>query len=412
MTNFLFTGGHRLVVRGVCEEVIERLVALGAASPHWRSRSVPQIPFDQQAFRTLLVEMLLEAGVSVLLETSITGVIKEGDSVSGVMTESKGGRQAIRCGVAVDATGDADLAAFAGAPYRNTPPDSGSLLFLMSHVDLDQTASYFEQHPGEWQQYSDRVTPLEDFLDNWHSRGIFHLPHGGGRNMRLVQEAIARGDYLREKGACRDLDVFGVFAYRGTDQVCINSCNFRIDHLDPKTHSTAEMEARALIPVVAGFLRAHMPGFSAAIVADSASVIGVRFTRWIDAGFDLTSDDTASGSQFSDVVGVSAAFDRHPRGGVIHPACSVDLPYRIMLPRGVENLIVASGKSVSTNPRGLVRGQVQCYLLGQAGGVAAAVAAHAGVAPRTVYIGDVQRALLDQNVYLGESERLAALGFG
>ena len=410
MTNYILTGDGRQVVKGICEEVLENLVDRGATSPQWRSRAVPQIPFDQEVFQTVLVEMVQEAGVDVLVEAWVTDVVQEGDALKGVIIESKGGRQAVLCKVAVDTTGDADLAAFAGAPYRDTPPDSGSLLFLMTHVDLDKTVEYFENNPEEWQQYCDRVTPLEDFIDNWRQRGIFHLPHGGGRNMKLVQDAIERGDYIREKGACKDLDVFGMFAYRDTNEVLINSCNFRIDHLDLQAHSQAELEARRIVPVIAEFLREHMPGFEEAVVARSASVVGVRYTRWIEAGFDLNSQHIAQGARFEDVIGLVAAYDRHPKGGVIYPPHSADLPYRIMLPQKVENLIVASGKSVSTDPRGLVRSVVECYVLGQAGGVAAAVAAKTGVTPRDIAVREVQRTLLAQNVYLGETDRLAELG--
>ncbi len=73
-----------------------------------------------------------------------------------------------------------------------------------------------------------------------------------------------------------------------------------------------------------------------------------------------------------------------------------------MVPKKVDNLLVSSGKSASTDPRGLVRGQIACYVLGQAGGVAAAVAAKSGTTTRDVAITQVQRELLNQNVYLGE----------
>ena len=301
------------------------------------------------------------------------------------------------------------MAARAGAPCRDAPPDSGSLLFQMRDVDLDVTVAYFEEHPEEWQQYCDRVTPLDDFIANWRERDIFHLPHGGGRRMRLVQDAIARGEYQSEKGLCRDLDVFGLFAYRGSGAVLVNSCNFRIDHLDIKTHSRAELEARRLVPMVAAFLRKQMPGFERAVVSDSAAVVGTRYTRWIDAGFDLNAEHMATGRPFADVIGVQAAFERHPKGGVVHPPRHAELPYRIMLPQSVDNLIVASGKSVSTSPRGLVRGQVSCYLLGQASGVAAAVACRTSSSARGVGIGEVQKELLRQNVYLGTPGRLTEL---
>ena len=409
-TNFVITGDGRQVVRGIVEEIFDKLAKRYATTPDWRTRALPQFPFEQEAFRVLLVEMVQDAGVETLVETLVTNVVKEGDVIKGVIIESKSGRQAVLAKVLVDTTGDADLAGYAKAPCRDTPPDSGSLLFQMRNVNLDETVAYFEEHPEEWQQYCDRVTPLVDFIANWRERGIFHLPHGGGRNMSLVQDAIAHGEYVREKGLCHDLDVLGMFAYRGSGTVLINSCNFRIDHLDIKTHSQAELEARRLVPVIAEFLRKHMPGFEQAIVSDTASMVGVRFARWIDAGFDLTAEHMAEGAQFDDVIGVQTAHTRHPKGGVIHPPRIAEIPYRIMLPQNVENLIIASGKSVSTNPRGLIRGQVSCYILGQASGVAAAVAFKSGSSARNVGIKEVQRELLKQNVYLGTRERLAELG--
>lgn len=81
-----------------------------------------------------------------------------------------------------------------------------------------------------------------------------------------------------------------------------------------------------------------------------------------------------------------------------------------MLPQGVSNLVVASGKSVSTQPRGLIRGQVSCYVLGQGAGAAAATAVSAGLPAADVNLVDVQRELLRQNVYLGEPSRLQELG--
>ena len=158
------------------------------------------------------------------------------------------------------------------------------------------------------------------------------------------------------------------------------------------------------------FLREHFPGFENAVVLDTAVVAGVRYTRWIDAGSDLTAQHVAEGAQFDDVIGAITAFARHPRGGFIHPPRVAELPYRIMLPQTVDNLIVASGKSVSADPRWLVRGQIECYVLGQAGGVGAAVSVKSGTSARGVDMRKVQRALLKQSVYLGDADRLAELG--
>jgi ribulose 1,5-bisphosphate synthetase/thiazole synthase len=411
-TNCAMTADGRQVVKGIFEEIMDELAARGATCADWRTRALPQFPFDQEAFRVLLIDLVQDAGVEVLVETWASDAVVQGGKLQGVIVEAKGGRVAITARVTVDATGDADLVAFAGAPCRDAPPDSGSLLFQMRGVDLDETVTYFERHPEEWPQYSDRVTPLEDFLANWRHRDMFHLPHGGGRGMCLVQDAIARGDYIRERGPCTGLDVLGMYAYRGSGAVLINSCNFRIDHLDVRSHSQAELQARQLVPVIAGFLRAHMPGFEHAVVSETADVVGVRFTRWIDAGFDLTPQDLAGDRPFEDVIGTQAAQAPHPRGGVVYLDRIAELPYRIMLPQGVDNLIVGSGKSVSTQPRGLVRGQVPCYVLGQAAGVAAAIAARTGKACPELDVRNIQRELLRQNVYLGDRARLSALGLG
>jgi len=409
-TNSVMTADGRQVVKGIFEEVMDELAARGTTCADWRTRALPQFPYDQEVFRVLLIDLVQNAGVETLLEARASSVVMEGSELQRVIVDAKGGRRAIVPRVAVDASGDADLVALAGAPSRNTPPDSGSLLFQMRNVDLDQTAAYFEQHLQEWPQYSDRVTPLEDFLANWRKWGVFHLPHGGGRLLRLVQDAIARGHYIRERGLCTDLDVFGMYAYRGSGTVLINSCNFRIDHLDVRSHSQAELQARQLVPVIAGFLQAHMPGFERATISETADLVGVRFTRWISSGFDLTPQDLEAGRAFEDVIGTQAAQARHPRGGVVYLDRVAELPYRIMLPQGIDNLIVGSGKSVSTQPRGLVRGQVPCYVLGQAAGVAAALASRAEKPCPGVDVQSIQRELLRQNVYLGDRARLSALG--
>ncbi|NPV06481.1 MAG: FAD-dependent oxidoreductase [Anaerolineae bacterium] len=410
MGNFMTLVGGRQVVKGLPEEMLDKLAARDATMADWRNRSLPQLPYHQEAMRHLLVELVMDAGVETLLETWVVGVVKEGRRVSAAIAESKSGRQAILAQQFVDATGDADLASWAGAPVRNTPPDSGTIQFQMRGVDIDAIVEYFETHPEEWQQYVDMVTPLGDFIANWRERGMFHLPHWGAQKMSLIREAIARGDYARDVGLCQAIDVFGMFAYRSSGAVLINSCNFAIDHLDIRTHSRAEMEARRLIPYIAEFLVKHFPGFEKAYVSESAAVTGVRYTRWIDAGFDFTPADVASGRKFPDVIGVLSKPVRHPMGGNAYQPVATELPYRIMLPQGVDNVIVGSGKSVSTDPRGLLRAEPCCLVLGQAAGVAAALGARSGSRLPELPMAEVQRQLLRQQVYLGEPDRLGELG--
>ena len=411
MTNEAIRSDELLVVGGVFLEVMEKLVERNATSPHWRCRAMPQFPFDQEVFRALLIELVLDAGVEILVETFTVDAIVESQKVRGVVIESKAGRQAVLADAVVDTTGDADIAHFCGAPVRNKPPDSASLLFLMAGADLDQTVAYFEERPEEWSQYQDRVTSLEDFLDNWRKRDMFHIPHGGGWKMKAVQNAISGGQYVKNKGICTGLDAFGMFAYRPMRTVLINTGFYGIDHLDIRRHSQAELEGRRYIALVAAFLNEHMPGFQDAFVVESANTLGVRFTRWLDAGFDVTLEDIAAGCKYEDSIGSIAAYDHHPQGGVVYPVETAEIPLRIMLPQNVENVIVGSGKSVSTAPRAALRLQVACFVLGQAAGAAAALAAERKQTIRELPIKELQRILIGQGAYLGDAERLAELGF-
>ena len=275
--NWGFTGDNRQVSHGIVDEIYHKVAEAGGTTPDWRTRRLPCIPFDQEVYRTVLGNLVMDNGVETLLETWVTGVVRDGKTIQGVVIESKSSRQVVLAKAFVDTSGDADLAAFAGAPLKSQTPNSGSLLFQMRNVDLNQTVKYFEDNPDEWQQYSDRMTPLEDFVANWHDYGCFHLPHGGGRKMKLVQNAIMKGAYSKQEGLAGDLDVFGMFAHRSSGAVMINSCNFKIDHLDIRTLSLAEMQARRQFPKIAAFLKKYMPGFENAIISDSnAAGSGLR----------------------------------------------------------------------------------------------------------------------------------------
>lgn len=407
--------GSRLV-GGIPLELIEKLSERGAVSPQSLSPEMPQIPFDQEAFRTLLFEMTREAEVETLLHCWVVDVVQHDDQLRGVIIESKSGRQAILGKVVIDATGDADVAARAGAPFNYEPPSNDSLLFLMDNVDMQKTYEYFKEHEELWEliEKCDVARTFEQFERNWLERGMFHTPHGGGcvegsPLWLLVEEAVKNGDYARSEGSCNNLDAFALFGLGHTGTMVINTGFFGwnpienrvhepLDSLNVKDASRIEIDGRMLIPYVANFLRKYLPGFESAGVCASACDLGVRYTRYIVGDHILTAEEVGSRARFDDVIGV----------------WFFDIPYGVMVPRQVENLLVASGKSVSTegqgNSRGILRLQPHCMILGEAAGTAAALCADSGVSPRTVDIKELQRALLRQDVYLGDKARLAGLG--
>jgi len=406
MGNRFFTGDGRLVVRGIALEMVERLVRLGGTSAAWKSLLVPKIPFDPEIFKLVLTEMVREAGIKVYLHTVVADAITSAEKLEGVIVESKSGREAILGKAVVDATGDADVAARAGAPFHHEPTGSNSLEFRMANVDLQRTYKYFKENPERYPSDMDAPRSFEEFEKNWLENGFFYYPHGGGRkpgsNMAmLVEKALERGDFSKERGIITGLDAFGMDGCAWNNTVIINSNFSRIDDLDVREESKAEIEARRICFYVAEFLKKYVPGFERSFIIETASDLGVRFTRWVTGEYTLTKEEVERGAKFEDVVGVgSAGF----------PGAAFEIPYRCTIPQEVEGLLVASGKSASTNPKGLLRGMTTCILLGQAAGTAAALAATNHTALRELSIRRLQRSLVNQDVYLGDENRLGELG--
>jgi len=404
-TNHLFDGRGNQVVRGFCEEFLDRLAARGGASPAWKSPDVPQVPHDPEVFQLVAAELLAGAGVEARLQTAFCQPLLEGAAVAGAVVCDASGPGAVRAAITVDCTGNADVAAGAGAPMRQVERSGVSLEFRMGNVDLDRTYLYFKQHPEEYPTEVDVATDFAQFERNWLERGIFHLPHGGGSRLSIMKEAIASGAFSAQAGTAVGLDVLGMYALRGSDTVVVNANYFNINPLDPQAMSRAHLEARQRCFDVAAFLRAHMPGFERGFVVATAPEIGVRVSRCIVGEQTLTVADRDGGAQSDDLVGMGSEVIASLR-----PAYPFEIPYGILVPQKADRLLVGGAKTVSTERPALIRGQAHGMTLGQAAGVAAALCAREKIEPRRLDPRRLQRGLLDQNVWLGDEDRLRELG--
>jgi hypothetical protein len=407
-TNRFIASDGTQVVRGIAGEVIDRLVEAGGARPNWRRPEVPQLPLDPELLQLVLIRLLRDAGVEVILGTMAVSAPRGDDEVV-VAVENRAGRQAIRAKAVVDATGEATMAAFMGGCHAETPAASASLEFRMAGVDLAALFDYFRRHPDDFATDHDQVTAFEDFERNWTELGILHLPHGGGRLIRPLQDAIAEGRYARERGLAHGLDALGVYANANTDTIIVNSNFYTIDGVDPIQISRAVLDARERCFETGQLLKEALPGFEQAYVVQTAPELGVRISRWIEGETTLTRAALETGQEFDDVIAMQRRVQalEHADGSV--PGVS-EMPCGILIPRGVTRLVVASGKTASTEPRGLLRGQVACMALGHAAGVAAALAAQGDTPPSQVPPQRIQRELLRQGAYLGSGARLRELG--
>ncbi len=399
------------VVNGFARELIGRMVARGAASDKWACREVPGVVIDSEQLKVVLAEFQHEAGVEVLTHTLAARPVMEGDAVRGAFIESKSGRQAVRAKAVVDCTGEADLARQTACPMRWSV-GSASLEFKMGRVDLDALYHHFRLHPDTFPVGMDMVKGFAEFERNWLQRGIFFFPHNGGTKWDIFLRAIERGEFVPDQGVLWRLHATGMYGLRGTDQVVINSNFWRVDTLDTRAVSRAELECQRACYYVADFFRRRVPGFEKAYISEIASDIGIRASWGIEGVATLLNEhrDGPGPALFDDVIGCEPAHASFEKTGEFFQPRTFDVPYGILVPQKVDGLLVGSAKSVSCVYQGLIRGMVGCMTCGQAAGAAAALAAREGVAPRNLSVRSLQRLLLQQGVRLGPPERLRELG--
>ena len=355
--------------------------------------------------------MQQETGVAVLTHTLAARPIMEENAVQGLFIESKMGRQAVLAKVVVDATGEADIANQTGCPMRWTP-GSASLEFKMGRVNLDSLYQHFEQYPETFPVGMDMVKGFAEFERNWVDRGIFFFPHGGGTKWDIFQKAIADGEFEPERGILWRMDATGLYGLRQFDCVVVNSNFWSVDTLNTPQVSRAELEAQKACYYVADFFRKHVPGFEKAYIVHMATDLGVRTSRGIKGEKTLTSADTSSDQAvyFDDTIGCQPARASFKKTGEFFYGHTFDIPYGIAVPKETENLLVCSGKSISCEPQGIIRGMCGCMIVGQAAGAAAGLAARQGTLPRLPDIRALQSTLLEQGVNLGPEDRLREMG--
>ncbi len=378
-----FHSGDDRIVGGIAEEIVGRLVARGASPGHLRDASdyVATItPFDPEAHKALLFEMMAEAGVALLLHAwFLEALLDDGGRVAGARVATVGGLRDLRARMTIDATADAYVAASAGVAVQQGDErgrvQPASLMFRLSHVDLAQTAAYARSHPD---QVRTSLAPAERTAPALTAvAGLYDL-------WRAAKE---RGDV----SVPRELVSF--FATPYPDEVTVNMTRVvDIDPLNPDDLTRAEVEARGQVTELLAFFRREVPGFANARVAATATQVGIRESRRIVGAYTLTRDDVLSARRFDDAVARSAyPIDIHNPSGSgttthrLAPGTSYEIPYRCLVPQHVDGLLVA-GRCISTTHEALASTRLTptVMTLGQAAGTAAALAVESGIEPRAV----------------------------
>ena len=412
--NRFLTHSGAQAVYGIAAEVIDRLVAVGAASKRWKHRDVPGCVIDSERAKVVFIEMLEEAGVTIFTHALAARPIMEGHHVKGCFFESKTGRRAVLAKNTVDATGDLDLAI-------QTPADvvshrgNCSLLFKICGVDLDAFVEWLRKDPDGFPNGMDWTKDVETLARNYYDRGIFFFPHYGGKEWAFLKEAVEKGEFKPRIDPAFNLDVLGMYALKGRGNVVINSNYYIFESLDIRTLSHYETHAQKMCYYVADFLRAKVPGFGDSRVEHLGVDLGLRGSRHINGRTCLREEHMSSQdgpTLFDDVIAVMPKQVKDdPVRYFQDDTC--DIPFGVTVPKGhVRNLLSGSARSIDTEGghKRLIRGMGGCMIIGQAVGTASAMGANMGCAGDEVPIRDLQRQLVRDGVCLGDSHRVTDLG--
>jgi ribulose 1,5-bisphosphate synthetase/thiazole synthase len=351
---------------GIGIEFEERAKAMGAAMPEPQSLSHA---LDAEAFKHVADVLVQEAGITPMLHRMGAAPVMEGRAIRGVITESKAGREAILAKRVIDATGDADIAFRAGAPTVKTPKEemmATSVMFSMSGVDK---ARFLEAVKADPQTYKD-----------WEGNGEWDIETSGKEDdlfspflRKPFKQALAAG--LLPPNLTTIAGTWGAISDQG-DLTYLNLIGLAArDGTDPNDLTVAEIEGRAQAMAAIEALKRFMPGCEHAKLRNFGMTLGVRDTRKIDAHYNLTSHDVREQARFDDVIGIFPEFiDGY--GILILPTTGryFHLPYRALLPKEVDNLLVA-GRCIGGDKtsHAAVRNMMCCAVGGQGAGVAAAI---------------------------------------
>lgn len=396
-----FHAGEKQVILGIMEELVAELVRRGQSPGHvpdTKQYTSTITPFDAEGLKLILDEKLSEAGCTVLFHTFVGAVQAEDGCITGLTVCNKDGLHTLSAKVYIDATGDGDVAAWAGADMTKGRPEDGAaqpMTMKMKYccVDTEALKGYVLKNP-------ERFPKLAPHME------IFRQPVPV--DLEGFDEEFSAAKAAGELSIRRENVL--MFATGRPGEYIINTTRI-VDHdaTDAVSLSEAEQIGRRQCAELDRFLRERVPGFAHAMLEFTGPSVGVRGSRQLVGCCTLTAEDILSCRVFEDRIAHSAyPIDIHnPKGEgtdstfVSRKGTYYSIPYSIMVCPQINNLIV-TGRCVSATfeAQAAIRTTPTVGAMGQAAGVAAAMAAAAEGDTREVNIKALQQTLADQGAYL------------
>jgi len=381
-------GTIRRVVHGVASELLDRMRALGGLNePHLIFGKICAQAYNTAAFKCAADALVLAAGADLLFHAFAVGVAKHASgAIDALVVETKSGRVALRARTFIDCSGDGDLAHLAGVPMEHggTHGEGAmlypTLMFRVGNVDAARA--------GEaWRTIPER-------MDEAAAAGDFRFPRRGA----IVRPQLHASEWRVNVTQLKNED------------------GSPVDGTDARSLSAGEVEGRRQAVDYLRFLKERVPGFEDAYALEIAPQLGIRETRRLIGEVALTGDDVTGCASFADAIGVNGwPLELHVKGDVEWRWPPIpesrgynQLPWRMLLPRratanGVLNLALA-GRCASMTHEGHSAARVSgpCFVMGQAAGTAAALAAARNEPLHALSARLLQKALLADGAWLGE----------
>ncbi|HVW29839.1 MAG TPA: FAD-dependent oxidoreductase [Polyangiaceae bacterium] len=374
---------------GIGIELEQRAKTMGATSPEPQSKSQA---INADLFKYVADVLVAESGVRPLLHAVVIDALMDGDTIVGAVTHSKSGRGAILAKRVIDASGDADVAHYSGAPYHKTPKEKMlpvTVMFSVSGADKKRFLDYVAENPTTYKDWGlnwdTQKGGKEDDLFSPYLEAPFNQARAKGVIPPGLKSIGGTWSTITDSGEATYLNMIHLVEYDGTDVWDL---------------TRAEIEGRYQALQAIKAMNHFAPGFENAKLRTYGMTLGVRDTRKIEGRYALTEHDVRNQARFEDSIGIFPEFiDGY--GVLVLPTTGryFEIPFGVLVPRRVRNLLVAgrciAGDAIS---HASVRSMMCCAVTGQGAGVAAAVSIKDGVCAGDVDIGRLQAELVRQGV--------------
>ncbi|GKQ51339.1 membrane protein [Bradyrhizobium sp. Ce-3] len=386
VTNFcglhanIFGEMHR-VVQGIASDLLARIDRLGGLNaPHLILGKIFAQAYDTAAYKIAADDLLAHHKVDILFHALGAGVVMDGARIRALMVETKAGRQAVVASIFIDCSGDGDLAVWAGAPHEVGDNQGGmlypSMMFRLNGIDPAKAGD-------AWRTIPERMAQAE-------AAGTYKFPR---------KSAIVRPQKSQ-------------IEWRVNFTQVTRSDGGAISGIDPDDMTRGEIEGRRQAVEAFRFLRT-VPGFENSYIVDLPPQLGIRETRRVIGGYMLSGEDVLGCASFADSIGVNGwPMEKHVPGDVTFEFPPIpesrgynELPYRMLVPEGVDNLLVA-GRCASMTHEGQSAARVSgaCFVMGEAAGTAAALALSGNTIPRDISVEKLQQQLGKQGAFIGRDQ--------